>query len=75
MAIIHDKMEFFIFLIEQYAKYKTKTADVILRQWDELNITQTIYDMYELYHSEAIENAFNDIDKMISDSNLQPISR
>lgn len=66
---MREKMDFFIFLIEQYAKYKNKTADVILRQWDKLKITETIYDMYELYHVEAIENAYNDIDRMISDSN------
>ena len=63
-----DEMNFFIFLIEQYAKYKNKTADIILKQWDDLKLTDTIYNMYELYHTEAIENAFKDIDKLISDA-------
>lgn len=28
-------------------------------------MNQLVYDMYERYHSEAIENAFNDIDELI----------
>ena len=60
-----DEMIFFIFLIEQYAKYKNKRTDIILKQWDDLKLTDTIYNMYELYHTEALENAFVDIDKLI----------
>jgi hypothetical protein len=59
------KMEFFIYLLENYADYKNKTADVILKQWDELKLTDFIYDMYEMYHTESINNAFADIDSMI----------
>ena len=59
------EMEFFIFLLEQYAAAKETTADKVLAGWDEAGITQTVYDMYELYHCEAIENAFADIDGML----------
>ncbi len=59
------EMEFFTFLMEQYAHYKNTTADKILRQLDELNLTDYVFGMYEMYHSEAIENAFADIDKLI----------
>ena len=59
------EMDFFIFLIEQYAAAKNTTADKVLQKWDEAKITNTIYDMYERYHSEAIENAFEDIDGML----------
>lgn len=59
------EMEFFTFLMEQYAQYKNTTADKILRQLDELNLTDYVFNMYELYHVEAIENAFADIDKLI----------
>ena len=61
------EMQFFMFLIERYAEYKNSTAGDILTQWDELGITKRIYDLYELYHTEAIENAFIDIDKMIEE--------
>ena len=37
----------------------------ILETLDEKNLTQFVYDMYELYHSEAIENAFTDLDSLI----------
>ena len=30
-----------------------------------MELTDYIYDMYELYHVEAIENAFVDIDRLI----------
>ena len=59
------EMEFFIFLIEQYVFYKNTTANKILAQLEELNLTQFIYDMYELYHIEDLHNAFDDIDKLI----------
>lgn len=33
--------------------------------WDEHGITSFVYDMYEMYHQEAIQNAFVDIDSLI----------
>lgn len=59
------EMEFFTFLMEQYARYKNTTADKVLHQLDELKLTDYVFGMYEMYHSEAIENAFADIDKLI----------
>lgn len=59
------EMEFFIFLIENYAAYKNIGADEVMKKLDELKITDFVYNMYELYHTEAIENAFEDIDKII----------
>lgn len=59
------EMEFFTFLMEQYAHYKNTTADKILHKLDELNLTDYIFNMYEMYHSEALENAYTDIDKLI----------
>ena len=59
------EMEFFTFLMEQYAHYKNSTADKILHKLDELNLTDYIFNIYEMYHSEALENAYADIDKLI----------
>lgn len=56
---------FFIYLIERYAENKGKTACQVLREWDKLELTDFIYDMYELYHVERLQNAFEDIDKLI----------
>jgi len=57
---------FFIYLIERYAAYKQTSADKILALWDSLDLTDFIYDMYELYHCERLQNAFDDIDALIS---------
>ena len=59
------EMEFFTFLMEQYASYKNTTADKVLRQLDELKLTDYVFNMYEMYHSEALENAYADIYKLI----------
>ncbi len=56
-------MEFFIYLIENYASYKNIGADEVMQKFDELQLTDLIYGMYEMYHQEAIENAYMDIDK------------
>lgn len=62
-----NKMEFFIFLIENNAEYKDTTADKVLKLWDKLKLTDFIYDMYERYHAERLENAFEDIDRLVSE--------
>ena len=59
------EMEFFIFLLEQYSFARNLTADVVLKKWDEAGITDTIFNMYERYHTEYLENAYNDIDKLL----------
>ncbi|MBO2536618.1 DUF3791 domain-containing protein [Rummeliibacillus suwonensis] len=58
--------DFFIYLIERYAENKKTTAQKVLEQWDSLDLTNLIYDMYELYHVERLENAFDDIDELVS---------
>ena len=62
---MYKEMNFFIYLLEKYADKKNKNASDILKEWDKLNITQLIYDMYEKYHTETLENAFEDIDKIL----------
>lgn len=60
------EMQFFLFLIERYAEKKERFTGDIMREWDEKGLTQEIYDNYEIYHQERIENAFTDIDCLIS---------
>ena len=59
--------EFFIYLLERYADYKSRTAPEVLREWDELKLTDFIYDLYEIYHAERLQNAFDDIDLLIQE--------
>lgn len=63
--------EFFIYLLERYADYKNQGADEVLRKWDEAGITQLIYDLYEIYHVERLENAFVDIDEILAERGLR----
>ena len=62
---LDKEMEFFIYLLENYAAYKKSGADQILKEWDHAGITDLIYNMYERYHSEDLQNAFADIEAML----------
>ncbi len=61
-----DEMKFFLFLIECYASEKDRPTGEVMREWDAHGITQEIFDNYEQYHTERIENAFEDIDHLIA---------
>ena len=60
------EMEFFIYLLEQYAYYKKKNTGDIMRLWDNKGLTDFIFNQYDFYHTESIENAFQDIDSLIA---------
>ena len=62
-----EEMEFFIYLLENYAAYKNVGADDVMRKLEELKLTDFIYNMYERYHQEALENAYKDIDEIIEE--------
>lgn len=57
-------MDFFIYLLESYAQAKGLSAAAVLRRWDELGISDAIFNNYWIYHTEALENAFEDIDSL-----------
>lgn len=62
---MNDEMKFFIYLIERYAETYNTTASKVMAEWDALGLTDFIYNMYDIYHCEAIENAFMDIDELV----------
>ena len=62
---ISRELDYFMFLIEHYSAFKGRPTGEVLREWDALGITDLIFDMYERYHVERIENAFEDIDALI----------
>ena len=66
MNELDKEMIFFIYLLENYAAYKNTSADEVLKQWDASGLTDFFYNMYERYHSEDLQNAFDDIDKKLS---------
>ncbi len=61
-----EEFLFINYLLEKYATYRGITAGEALKEWDEHNITQMIYDSYFIYHTERIENAFMDIDSLLA---------
>ena len=60
------EFRFFTYLLESYAIHKGMTASEVLDLLDEKGLTDFVYGMYELYHVEAIENAFMDMDSLIA---------
>lgn len=70
---LSKEMKFFIYLLERYAESRDTTADAVLEQWDELGVTELIFDMYDLYHVEKLENAFTDIDCLIAEKSNMAI--
>ncbi len=64
---MNKETEFFIYLLEKYSEYKNISTTDVLNTLDELGLTDFIYNMYERYHCEAIENVFKDIDDLIEE--------
>ena len=64
---MNKETEFFIYLLEKYSEYKNISTTDVLNTLDELGLTDFIYNMYERYSCEAIENAFKDIDDLIEE--------
>lgn len=64
---MNKETEFFIYLLEKYAEYKKISTADVLNTLEQLDLTNFIYNMYERYHTEAIENAFKDIDDLIKE--------
>lgn len=67
MEKMSKEMEFYIYLMEMYAEYKNIPTYEIVNKLDELNLTDFVYGMYEMYHIESINNAFDDIDRLIKE--------
>ena len=60
------EFRFFTYLLESYANHKNTTAAQMLKTLDEKQLTDFVFNMYEMYHSEAIENAYTDLDSLIA---------
>ena len=61
------EFSFFIYLLERYAEHLGVTADVAYRRLAEKGLVDYVIGMYELYHVEAIENAFADLDRRLTE--------
>ena len=63
---LSNEMQFFAYLLEKYAEYKGESATNVLKTFDETHLTEYIKQMYPMYHTERLENAFADIDKSLA---------
>ena len=63
---MNKEFEFFTYLVESYSIYKNINTCEVMKILDEKELTDFVYNMYELYHVESIENAFKDMDSLIS---------
>lgn len=66
MTRLPKEFVFFAYLLESYAQSRHMSAADVLSTLDACGKTEFVYDMYEMYHSEDIENAFRDIDSLIA---------
>lgn len=60
-----EKQSFFIFLLESYACEKKRPTGEVLKEWEDHDLIQYIFDNYLAYHTEPIQNAYADIDSML----------
>ena len=60
-----EETGFFIYLLESYADHKGRLSRDVLGEWDGRGVTDDIMAGYWGYHTEAIENAFEDIDSLL----------
>ena len=63
---LSKEFRFFTYLLESYAQHKNTTAGAVLKTLDEKGLTDFVYKMYDLYHVEAIENAYMDLDSLMA---------
>jgi len=57
--------DFFILLVETYAHYRSLKGSEVLQIFREKKLIPYIYDMYEQYHIETLQNAFDDLDDQL----------
>lgn len=62
---MNKEFQFFTYLLECYATYKDEKTHIILELLSEKKLVEFVMSMYELYHCEAIENAFMDLDSLL----------
>lgn len=60
------EFRFFIYLLERYALYRGESAADLYDRLEAAGLVDYAENMYELYHVEALENAFADLDRRLA---------
>ena len=63
---LNEETRFFIYLLEHYSAEKKRNTGEVLREWESHNILSKIYNSYFIYHQEALSNAYQDIDSLLT---------
>ena len=66
MTSMSKEYAFFLYLLERYAAHNNETADKTLARLIQCDLYDYAIAMYDLYHTEAIENAFDDLNRKIA---------
>jgi hypothetical protein len=61
-----EEARYLVFLTEQYAAVKGLTGSQVFFRFKENGLLPYIHDMFYTYHTERIENAIEDIDRMLT---------
>ncbi len=56
------EFRFFIYLIERFAEHRGESAAETYSHLEQAGLLDYAENMYELYHVEALDNAFADLD-------------
>ena len=59
------EFKFFMYLIQYYAWHKNLAPADVLAALDEKGLYDLVFESYEIYHIERLENAFMDLDSLI----------
>jgi len=62
---LSNETSFFIYLLEKYSEYKGISATDCLQHFEQMQMIDYIKQMYPMYHTERLENAFSDIDRKL----------
>lgn len=69
------EFKFFIYMLERYAARNGETADITLNRLAEHGLYDYAVKMYDLYHVENLENAFDDLDRKLNESREKRTTR
>lgn len=61
-----EAAKYLVYLIEQYALHKNMSGDEVFFLFEDNSLIPYIYKMYYTYHTERVENAIDDIDRMLA---------
>jgi hypothetical protein len=62
---LSKEMQFFVFILNNYAVQKGISSKIAYDNFKKAGILQYINEMYFMYHQEAPNNAFRDIDAIL----------